>query len=81
MWPKYFLQQILHGFWLMASERTANGYLLWVAIYVKKLNWFTQIYMALISPLTKWIIYPAMLRGARRRWEQSQMTKPRNRVI
>jgi len=32
-------------------------------------------------PLTKWITYPAMLRGVRRRWEQSQMAKPRNRVI
>jgi hypothetical protein len=37
---------------------------------VKKLNWFTPIYMALISPLLKWVIYPAMLRGVSQRWEK-----------
>jgi hypothetical protein len=65
------VNRTVHCFWLMATERTANGYALWFAVYVKKLNWFTPIYMALISPLVKWIIYPAMLKGARRRWEKT----------
>jgi hypothetical protein len=65
------VNRMVHCFWLMATERTANGYALWFAVYVKKLNWFTPIYMALISPLVKWIIYPAMLKGVRRRWEKS----------
>ena len=56
------INRTVHCFWLMATERTANGYALWFAVYVKKLNWFTPIYMALISPLVKWIIYPAMQR-------------------
>jgi hypothetical protein len=65
------INRTVHCFWLMASERTANGYALWFAVYVKKLNWFTPIYMALISPLVKWIIYPAMMKGVRRRWEDA----------
>jgi uncharacterized protein DUF2867 len=65
------INRTVHCFWLMATERTANGYALWFAVYVKRLNWFTPIYMALISPLLKWIIYPAMLRGVRRRWEKA----------
>jgi uncharacterized protein DUF2867 len=65
------INRAVHCFWLMATERTANGYALWFAVYVKKLNWFTPIYMALISPLVKWIIYPAMLNGVRRRWEKT----------
>jgi len=65
------VNRTVHCFWLMATERTANGYALWFAVYVKKLNWFTPIYMALISPLLKWIIYPAMLKGVRRRWEKT----------
>jgi hypothetical protein len=55
----------------MATEQTANGYALWFAVYVKKLNWFTPIYMALITPMLTWIIYPAMLKGVKRRWEQT----------
>jgi uncharacterized protein DUF2867 len=65
------VNRTVHCFWLMAAERTANGYALWFAVYVKKLNWFTPIYMALISPLLKWIIYPAMMNGVRRRWEKT----------
>jgi hypothetical protein len=65
------INRTVHCFWLMAAERTANGYVLWFAVYVKKLNWFTPIYMALISPPLKWIIYPAMLKGVRRRWEKT----------
>ena len=65
------INRTVHCFWLMATERTARGYALWFAVYVKKLNWFTPIYMALISPLVKWIIYPAMLRGVRQRWEKT----------
>jgi hypothetical protein len=65
------INRTVHCFWLMATERTANGYALWFAVYVKKLNWFTPVYMALVSPLLKWIIYPAMLRGVRQRWEET----------
>jgi hypothetical protein len=77
------INRTVHCFWLMAAERTANGYALWFAVYVKKLNWFTPIYMALISPLLKCIIYPAMLRGVRRQWEKTfpdRTVKPRNCV-
>jgi hypothetical protein len=63
------INRTAHCFWLMATDRTASGYTIWFAVYVKKLNWFTPIYMTLISPLVKWIIYPAILRGVMRRWE------------
>lgn len=65
------INRTVHCFWVMATERTTTGYVLWLAVYVKKLNWFTPIYMALISPMLKWIIYPSMHRGVRRRWAQT----------
>ena len=65
------INRTVHCFWLLASERTANGYVLWLAVYVKKLNWFTPIYMAVISPMLKWIIYPAMLKGVITRWDKA----------
>jgi hypothetical protein len=55
------INRTVHCFWLMAAERTTDGYALYFAVYVKKLNGFTPIYMTLVSPMLKWIIYPAML--------------------
>lgn len=70
-----FLAEIVnhtvHCFWLLATERTPTGYRLYLAVYVKKLNWFTPIYMTLVTPLLKGIIYPSMLRNSRRRWAQT----------
>lgn len=62
------VNRTVHCFWLLALERTATGYALYLAVYVKKLNWFTPIYMALVSPMLKWIIYPSMEKGVRSRW-------------
>lgn len=62
------VNRTVHCFWLLAVERTATGYALYLAVYVKKLNWFTPIYMALVSPMLKWIIYPSMEKGVRSRW-------------
>lgn len=65
------VNRTVHCFWVMASERNANGYALYLAIYVRKINWFTPVYMALVSPVLKWIIYPSMIEGVRRAWEQA----------
>ncbi|MDX2032721.1 MAG: DUF2867 domain-containing protein [Blastocatellia bacterium] len=65
------VNRTVHCFWGMATEKTPAGYALYMAVYVKKLNWFTPIYMALITPMVKWIVYPSMMRGARRRWARA----------
>ena len=54
------INRTVHCFWVLATEEKADGYDLYVAIYVKKLNWRTPIYMALVSPILKWVIYPAV---------------------
>lgn len=70
-----FLAEIVnhtvHCFWGLASERTNNGYRLYLSIYVKKLNWFTPVYMALVTPMLKGIIYPSMIKHIRKRWAQT----------
>jgi hypothetical protein len=75
------INRTVHCFWLMASERTASGYALNFAVYVRKLNWFTPVYMALVSPLLEWIIYPAMLKGVRQQWEKTFPTGAGNQGI
>ena len=65
------INRTVHCFWVMATEPTANGYALYMAVYVRKLNWFTPIYMALITPMLKWIIYPALNRSVAINWNKT----------
>jgi hypothetical protein len=73
------VNRTVHCFWAMASERTSRGYDLYLAVYVKKLNWFTPIYMALISPFLKLVIYPSMVKSVECRWAQRFPADPAGR--
>lgn len=64
------INRTVHCFWVMASQKKVDGYDLYVAIYVRKLNWRTPIYMTLISPVVKWIVYPAMKKNVKNHWEK-----------
>ena len=54
-----------------ALAETAYGYRFYFAVYVAKASWITPIYMALIDPLRKWIVYPAILKTIRATWVES----------
>jgi hypothetical protein len=64
------INKTVHCFWLAASSKTPGGYALYNAVYVKSLNWRTPVYMALISPVLKLVIYPARAKSIRRNWER-----------
>lgn len=65
------VNRTVHCFWLLVSENNANGYTLYNAVYVKKLNWRTPVYMTLISPVLKWIIYPAINKSIVQNWSRT----------
>ena len=69
------INRTVHCFWVLASEEKPTGYDLYIAVYVRKLNWRTPIYMTLVSPVLKWIIYPAIKKSIARNWEKSFSTK------
>jgi Protein of unknown function (DUF2867) len=69
------INRTVHCFWVMATIERSDGYELYLAVYVRKLNWRTQIYMTLISPLLKWIIYPAMKKSVVENWKKAFATK------
>jgi hypothetical protein len=62
-----------------ALAGTADGYRFYFAVYVAKASWITPIYMALIDPFRRWIVYPAMLKNIRASWLEFVSSGPYDR--
>jgi hypothetical protein len=45
-----------------------GGYRLYWAVYVRKTSWLTPLYMALIEPFRRFIVYPSLFRRVRDSW-------------
>jgi hypothetical protein len=60
----------VHAFLALALEPIPEGYRLYWAVYVEPTSWLTPIYMALIEPFRRFIVYPALCRGAQRTWSR-----------
>ena len=58
----------VHAFLCAALRERPGGYRLYWAVYVKPSSWLTPVYMALIEPFRRFIVYPAMLGRVRRAW-------------
>jgi len=72
VFPKEALEEVrnatVHAFSCMTIRRTASGYRFYWAIYVKSVSRFTPVYMALIEPFRRFVVYPAILRRLRASW-------------
>jgi hypothetical protein len=72
LFPKEVLGEVrnatVHAFSCMTIRRTASGYRFYWAIYVKSVSRFTPVYMALIEPFRRFVVYPAILRRLRASW-------------
>jgi len=58
----------VHGFSVLALEPCSGGYRLFWAIYVAPVSRLTGLYMALIDPFRRAVVYPAVLRHIHRSW-------------
>ena len=58
----------VHAFLALALTPSPGGYTLYLAIYVKPVSRFGTLYMALIDPFRRLVVYPALGRQAQRRW-------------
>jgi hypothetical protein len=52
----------------MALRRRPGGYRLYWAIYVENVSAFTPLYMAVIEPFRRFVVYPAILASIRAGW-------------
>jgi len=59
-----------HAAALSALVETPNAYRFYFAVYVQNVSRFTPVYMALIDPFRKLIVYPSLLRSVRATWDR-----------
>jgi hypothetical protein len=61
----------VHAFLATALRVTPDGYLLYWAVYVKPVGPLTRIYMALIDPFRRLVVYPALIRETQAAWSRA----------
>jgi hypothetical protein len=65
------INRTVHGAALTALVEGGNHYRLYFAVYVRNVSRFTPVYMAMIDPFRKLIVYPALLRSLAASWNRA----------
>jgi hypothetical protein len=65
------INRTAHGAALSALVETASAYRFYFGVYVRSVSRFTPVYMALIDPFRKLVVYPSLLRTVRTKWNQT----------
>ncbi len=68
------INRTAHAAALSALVETANAYRFYFGVYVCRINRFTPVYMTLIDPFRKLIVYPSLLRSVRTTWNRTFLT-------
>jgi hypothetical protein len=70
------INRTAHAAALSALVETAHAYRFYFGVYVRNVGRFTPVYMALIGPFRKLIVYPSLLRSVRASWNQAFIDGP-----
>jgi len=65
------INRTAHAAALSALVEGGNAYRFYFGVYVRNVGRLTPVYMALIDPFRKLIVYPSLLRSVRARWDQA----------
>ena len=65
------IDRTAHRAALSALVETANGYRFYFAVYVRSVGPMTRVYMAVIDPFRKLIVYPSLLRSVQTAWNRT----------
>ena len=65
------INRTAHAAALSALVERANSYRFYFGVYVRSVSRFTPVYMALIDPFRKLVVYPSLLRTVRSNWNQT----------
>jgi len=64
------INRTVHAAALSALVETPNAYRFYFGVYVRRVGPFTPVYMALIDPFRKLVVYPSLLRSVMANWNQ-----------
>ena len=64
------INRTVHGAALSALVETPHAYRFYFGVYVRSVGTITPVYMALIDPFRKLVVYPSLLRTVRASWNQ-----------
>jgi len=65
------INRTAHAGALSALVESASGYRYYFGVYVCNISRITPVYMALIDPFRKLVVYPSILRMIRERWNEA----------
>jgi hypothetical protein len=65
------INRTAHAAALSALVETAYDYRFYFGVYVRSVGRFTPVYMTLIDPFRKLVVYPSLLRTVRATWNQT----------
>jgi hypothetical protein len=65
------INRTAHAAALSTLVETATAYRFYFGVYVRRVGRVTPVYMALIDPFRRWIVYPPLLRSVRTTWAQT----------
>jgi Protein of unknown function (DUF2867) len=65
------INRTAHAAALSALVETPNAYRFYFGVYVRSVSRFTPIYMALIDPFRKLVVYPSLLRTVCAKWNKT----------
>jgi len=57
-----------HAIYVFALAREPGGYALYWGAYAKRVSWVTPLYMRLIDPMRRLVVYPSILQRIEQRW-------------
>ena len=64
------INRTVHGAALSALVEAGDAYRFYFGVYVRSVGRFTPVYMAVIDPFRKLVVYPSLLRGVRSQWDK-----------
>ncbi len=65
------INRTAHAAALSALVETPSAYRFYFGVYVRNVSRFTPVYMTLIDPFRKLVVYPSLLRTVRTSWNQT----------
>jgi Protein of unknown function (DUF2867) len=65
------INRTAHGAALSALVEAPQAYRFYFAVYVRSVGRLTPVYMGMIDPFRRFVVYPSLLRSVRRTWNHT----------